>query len=366
MINSTFNPSLENWEIVLGSISAILIIFITIVGNILVILSVIYHRPLRKVQNFLIISLAAADLSVASLVMPFALINYILGRWIFGSVLCDFWLTSDVFCCTASILNLCAIALDRYWAINYPLDYVNKRTIRTILSVICGAYILSGLISIPPLLGWKEEMKNLYVCSLSDNRIYVLFSAFGSFIIPTVVIFFVYIRIYFAIRKRLRDKIKFINQNDRLLMKKETVKNKRKDSKENSSLENETCKITPTCSNKVNNENTNFSSVNNSDKLNQFWNERQKISLSKERKSARTMGIIMGVFVICWSPFFLMYVIVPFCSASVCQNRNQRVEVFLVWLGYVPKLYEIFTIRLFSNQITGEIVTYQLRFHRIY
>ena len=35
-------------------------------------------------------------------------------KWVFGIHLCMFWLTSDILCCTASILNLCAIAVDRF------------------------------------------------------------------------------------------------------------------------------------------------------------------------------------------------------------------------------------------------------------
>lgn len=124
-----------------------MIIIVTIVGNVLVILSVFTYKPLRIVQNFFIVSLAVADLTVAILVLPLNVAYSILGRWEFGIHLCKMWLTSgkiwklliveikincflcsffctsDVLCCTASILNLCAIALDRFWAITDPINY---------------------------------------------------------------------------------------------------------------------------------------------------------------------------------------------------------------------------------------------------
>ena len=50
---------------------------------------------------------------VAITVLPLNVAYSVLGRWIFGSVTCKIWLTADVLCCTASILNLCAIAMDR-------------------------------------------------------------------------------------------------------------------------------------------------------------------------------------------------------------------------------------------------------------
>ena len=43
---------------------------------------------------------------------------------IFGSTFCKMWLTFDVLCCTASILNLCAIALDRFYALHDPIGKV--------------------------------------------------------------------------------------------------------------------------------------------------------------------------------------------------------------------------------------------------
>lgn len=106
--------AMPQWEAIGTAVILSLIIIVTIVGNILVILSVFTYKPLRIVQNFFIVSLAVADLTVAILVLPFNVAYSIRGRWDFGIHICKMWLTCDVLCCTASILNLCAIALDRY------------------------------------------------------------------------------------------------------------------------------------------------------------------------------------------------------------------------------------------------------------
>uniref|UniRef100_A0A915K1W5 G-protein coupled receptors family 1 profile domain-containing protein n=1 Tax=Romanomermis culicivorax TaxID=13658 RepID=A0A915K1W5_ROMCU len=117
-------------ELIVGSLTFTVIIGMTIVGNILVVLSIFTYKPLHKVQNYFLVSLAAADLSVALLVMPLHIAKFLLGRWVFGLAVCQIWLTLDILTCTASILNLCAIALDRYWAITNPIDYCNKRTMK--------------------------------------------------------------------------------------------------------------------------------------------------------------------------------------------------------------------------------------------
>lgn len=105
--------AMPEWEALVTIISLSTVILITVVGNILVIVSVFTHTPLKITPNFFIVSLAAADLTVSVGVLPLNVVYTVLGRWVFGSFLCKMWLTGDVLCCTASILNLCAIALDR-------------------------------------------------------------------------------------------------------------------------------------------------------------------------------------------------------------------------------------------------------------
>ena len=170
--------------------------------------SVFTYRPLRGVQNFYIVSLAIADLAVAVLVMPLNVANFVVdGRWAFGVVVCHVWLTADILTCTASILNLCAIALDRYRAAHDPIGYAQRRTIGRVLATVAAVWATSAVISVPPLIGWNAAGlydNTTHRCQLTDDRGFVLYSAAGSFYIPLALMTFVYVKIYVATRRRLR------------------------------------------------------------------------------------------------------------------------------------------------------------------
>ena len=89
--------------------------------------------------------------------MPMALVYEVLGTWPFGARACDTWVAFDVLSCTASILNLCMISVDRYWAITRPLDYGVKRTPARMISCVALVWISSACISLPPLLVLGNE-----------------------------------------------------------------------------------------------------------------------------------------------------------------------------------------------------------------
>ncbi|KAJ7997301.1 hypothetical protein DPEC_G00227550 [Dallia pectoralis] len=121
--NQTANAPLDLTRAVpVGMVLGAFILF-AIVGNILVILSVVCNRHLRIPTNYFIINLAIADLLLSTTVLPVSATLEILDHWVFGRIFCDIWAAVDVLCCTASIMSLCVISIDRYIGVRYPLHY---------------------------------------------------------------------------------------------------------------------------------------------------------------------------------------------------------------------------------------------------
>jgi len=81
----------------------------------------------------------------------------VLRYWSFGAVWCRIWLAVDVWLCTASIFNLCAISIDRYVAISRPVKYPTLMSPRRARLLIICVWILSFIICFPPLIGWNEH-----------------------------------------------------------------------------------------------------------------------------------------------------------------------------------------------------------------
>jgi hypothetical protein len=143
--------------LVVASIFVTFIMIIIVGGNILVIIAIATERSLKGIQNWFIGSLAVADCLLGLIIMPFSLANEMMGYWVFGQWWCDVHSAVDVLLCTSSIMNLCLISLDRYWSITHAIEYLRKRTPERCVIMITTVWILSGLVSIPPLLGWKKE-----------------------------------------------------------------------------------------------------------------------------------------------------------------------------------------------------------------
>ncbi|KAJ8265047.1 hypothetical protein COCON_G00141460 [Conger conger] len=134
-----------------------LIILTTACGNILLIGLVVSQRSLRCTSNCFLVSLFLSDLMVALVVMPPAMLNALRGAWALWPSFCPVWLCFDVMCCSASILNLCVISLDRYLLIISPLRYKQHMTPPRALLLVGGAWGLAALTSFLPIeMGWHS------------------------------------------------------------------------------------------------------------------------------------------------------------------------------------------------------------------
>ncbi|TNN18217.1 D(2) dopamine receptor A [Schistosoma japonicum] len=179
--------------------------FLIFFGNLLVIIAVATTKGLRRVTDLYIVSLAIADLLVSVLVLPLSIMRQVFGYWPYEShVLCLIWLSFNVFLCSASILNLCCISMDRYIAIAYPMKYISKRTRRTALIMIGGAWTLSFLVTLPPIFGMQHHT-GVGSCYIRSDTGYRFLTGIVSFIIPFLLVGFIYVRIFWVIRQRSKE-----------------------------------------------------------------------------------------------------------------------------------------------------------------
>ena len=162
----------EPWQVLVITVICSIIVVGTIVGNLLVCVAVAIVRKLRTPSNLLIVSLAVSDLFVALLDMPFATMYEVMGRWVLGQGVCDTWTSLDVLLCTASILNLCVISVDRYFVITKPFQYAMKRTpIRMLLMI--GKYTIISMLWY--YIWWYDTLIGYYgLIRYTDTMIYNL------------------------------------------------------------------------------------------------------------------------------------------------------------------------------------------------
>ncbi|XP_064808979.1 5-hydroxytryptamine receptor 7-like [Oncorhynchus masou masou] len=313
-------------KVLIGGVLTVLTLF-TICGNLLVVISVCFVKKLKQPSNYLIVSLAVADLSIAVAVMPFVSITDLIGgQWIFGQVFCNVFIAMDVMCCTASIMTLCVISIDRYLGITKPLTYPVRQSGRCMAKVVLSVWLLSASITLPPLFGWAQNVNDDKVCLITQDVGYTIYSTAVAFYIPMSVMLMMYYRIYRAAKVSAA---------------KHTIQGFPKAEDERNSVD---CVAAAFKLQKEVEECASFSRL--------LKNDRKNISIFKrEQKAAATLGIVVGAFSVCWLPFFLMSTARPFICGVECSCVPLWVERFLLWLGYANSLINPFIYAFFNRDL---------------
>uniref|UniRef100_A0A8D3C3R5 G-protein coupled receptors family 1 profile domain-containing protein n=1 Tax=Scophthalmus maximus TaxID=52904 RepID=A0A8D3C3R5_SCOMX len=180
------------------------IILMTVCGNALLIALVFAHRSLRCTSNCFLVSLFLSDLMVALVVMPPAMLNVLCGAWVLWPAFCPIWLCFDVMCCSASILNLCVISLDRYLFIISPLRYKQRMTPARALLLVGAAWGLAALASFLPIEMKWHSLGLSFQCRLRVTLPFALVASVVTFFLPSSAICFTYCRILLAARRQAK------------------------------------------------------------------------------------------------------------------------------------------------------------------
>ncbi|XP_041259061.1 histamine H2 receptor-like [Onychostruthus taczanowskii] len=271
-------------EVLVGLVLT-LIDVVTLLGNTVVFLCPVVEKRLRTVTYMFIMSLATADFLVACLVMPFSIIYEVTGMWLFGKLFCKVWISFDVMFCTASIVTLCFISLDRYCSVVTPYHYSRRMSRGRCIVMTCTVWVYSSLISFLPVMqGWNEipgvDFDAGRECIFVTNWVFAIVASALAFFLPFMVMCSMYFFIYRASRLKAT---RIMSQT----------------------LE-----------------------------IHYHPNSKRQNHLQLENKATRTISIIISVFVLCWLPYFVLNVWLAARGTDSTSTVLLGTFKIITWLGY--------------------------------
>ncbi|XP_041370619.1 5-hydroxytryptamine receptor 4-like [Gigantopelta aegis] len=285
-------------------IAAVLTCFpiLCLVGNTVVILSVATHRRLRTITNAFVVSLAVADMSVSVLVMPFSIYSQLNNKqWMLGETLCLVGISFDVMLCTISIFHLSCLAIDRYLAICQP--FVHERmTSQIVVMMLTCCWVIPIFISFVPVMNkWNTIGIEDFIecaappgsntCVFLVNVTFSLICSAVAFYIPVVFMGVCNWKIYLCARRQAMQ----IRSLDNAVHHQHSLKGKGK--------------------------------------------------FKQEAKAAKTLGIIMGCFSVCWFPFFIFNIFDPLIGYKIPYIPWS----VALWLGYINSVMNPFLYYYFNR-----------------
>ncbi|KAI7814973.1 dopamine receptor D4b [Triplophysa rosa] len=358
-LNSTLHAQPVLTYNVLALVFGVLLIIVIICGNVLVCISVYKEKALKTTTNYFIVSLAVADLLLAVLVLPlFIYAEFQGGVWSLNLALCDGLMTMDVMLCTASIFNLCAISVDRFIAVSIPLNYNLKHVDHRQILLLSATWLLALAVASPVIFGINNvPQRDPRECKLEDN-IYVVYSSVCSFFIPCPIMLLLYFGMFHGLRKweearkaKLRNSIQACRRLQHAAVATAfpplgALPRVIERDLAQSSLEDLDDLTQPSCPFPPEYKNSSIQSVAYPEIRNgQPAKQKKRAKINgRERKAMRVLPVVVGVFLFCWTPFFVVHTTRALCESC---HISPYLMSTVTWLGYVnsalnPIIYTVF------------------------
>ncbi|XP_043913201.1 trace amine-associated receptor 4-like [Protopterus annectens] len=270
-------------------------VIITMCGNLLVIISITHFKQLHHPTNILICSLAVVDFLVGFIIMPYSMVRTIESCWYYGDRVCKMHSTFNLMFCLSSVFHLCFIAADRYYAVCDPLHYYTKITFSTVIVFITISWtvpfmfafgIVTSEVTFDGIRDYAASITCIGMCLMLFNKLWSVLISIIAVVLPATVMISIYSNIFVVARRHAQ-----------------VICSRSEDTKKNKS----------------------------------------HVSSKSQTKAAKTLGIVMGVFIICWLPCFVAVMLFSFLNYSIPAVLYDVSAWFAYFnSGFNPIIYSFF------------------------
>ncbi|XP_018603510.1 histamine H3 receptor [Scleropages formosus] len=392
-INSSFNftedgsarlqgtgATFSGYVMVILAVLMVTLVVVVVVGNALVILAFVVDRSLRNQSNYFFLNLAISDFLVGAFCIPIYIPYILTGKWMFGRGLCKLWLVIDYLLCTASVFNIVLISYDRFLSVTRAVTYRAQQSMTNLaVGKMVAVWVLAFLLYGPAIIFWESVVGKSNVPSdecfaeFYYTWYFLLCASTFEFFSPFVSVAFFNLSIYLNIRRRNKSRaaLQADQANDFLLAQRDVaptssvffVKTRKVSSSEpaavsavieddepspsSSCLSNSSLTMKrKTISSKLRpcNTRTVAAGVSCEGRLDGVANRSTQHSrLSRDKKIAKSLAIIVCIFGICWAPYTLLMIIRAACGGRCVEHHWYEITFWLLWINSAinPFLYPL-------------------------